>query len=115
MFPTSALSKLNGKQTQLYWDDSYVKLLDENGKLVSGKVEWYHDNVLTSTCYYKDGVFHNDSGPAMIRTVNGAKEWYVNGQNIPTNRLTQKDLENIRQHYPKLYPSIVEYLAEKYL
>ena len=69
------------------------------------KVDWYEDNIKTSTTYYFNTYFHNPNGPAIIiykfrttkRFLDVANEckWYYNGQKfgLKSEGYTQKQFE----------------------
>lgn len=48
--------------------------VDDNGNLLNGKINWK-----IFTCWFKQGLLHNENGPA-IQYPDYRKDWYVNGE-----------------------------------
>lgn len=47
--------------------------VDDNGNLLNGKINWK-----IFTCWFKQGLLHNENGPA-IQYPDYRKDWYLNG------------------------------------
>jgi hypothetical protein len=97
---------ING--VEYYVDGDHVS--DKSGNHIHGIVQWRSG----STSYYVDGLLHREDGPA-VKSINGAKDWWLNGREIIIDDLTKWHLVRMRKRYPKLYESIVEELAKRYL
>jgi hypothetical protein len=72
----------------------------------SGTVHYFKDHSYTN--------LHNEEGPAIIYK-DGQLSFYIDNCRLSVEVFKEKDLEAIRHTYPKLYPHIVQYLAERYL